>query len=99
MADIKRRSSDFGDSSSWVERYIRPLLTIFAFLAVILGALQVWIASKFVTKDEMISLQKQLTHSHGDHMDDYRKIEDGVERLNQIIRKRLPPKHGEEDTE
>ncbi len=84
----KRRITD--DSASWIERYIRPLLTLFAFLAVVLGALQMWIASRFVTKDEMEKLRKDLQHSHADHMDDYKRIEEGVEDLGRILHERLP---------
>lgn len=78
------------EQSSWIERYIKPLLTLCAFLAVVLGALQAWIASKFVTRDEMERLRTTLQHSHEDHMDDYRKIEEGMDELSRLMRQRLP---------
>ncbi len=98
MTPPQRRHTDEDGSTSWVERYIKPLITLFVFMGFILGALQMWIASSFVTKSEMERLRSSLEHSHADHMDDYRKIEEGVEELQRIVRARLPrPKSGEDD--
>lgn len=86
---LRRRRSD-GADSSWVERYVRPLLTLFALVGVILGCLQVWIATKFVTKDELEKFRVDMRASHADHMQDYLTIEDGIERLNRTLHDRLP---------
>jgi hypothetical protein len=76
------------------KQYARPLLTMFSVAAFILGGLQLWIASRFVTKDELKTeiqlMRDDLKNSHQDHMTDYLKLEDSVEAINRLLIDRLP---------
>ncbi len=83
------RSVPKSDDATWVEKadrqVMRPILTMCALLGLLLGGLQIWIAGHFVSKDEMAALREQLKGSHHDHVDDYQRIEAGLERLNQTL--------------
>jgi len=95
----QRRQTDAEGSTSWIERYIKPLITLCIFLGMVLAALQMWIASSFVTRDELEKLRTTLMHSHEDHMDDYRKIQSGVEDIERMLRSRENPRNRERGSE
>jgi hypothetical protein len=88
-------SNLLGDVLERTERqYAKPVLTLFSVLAFMLGALQIWIASKFATKTELQNqiqlMRDDLKEAHQEHMDDYRKIESSVDSINRLLLDRLP---------
>ena len=66
---------------SGFDRNLGFLLKLAAFVGVVLTGLQMWVASHFVTRDELEKLRVTMQASHQDHMSDYKRIEDGIERL------------------
>lgn len=82
MAPQKKTTEDGG----WIDQQLGRLIKLFVFLGFILGALQMWVASSFVTKAEMEKLRTSLEHSHEDHMDDYHHLEKKIDEVARLLR-------------